>query len=124
MADHLAELMELLRSVGATVTLHGKSVTEDELRGYVNGRVDERLARIPNLKPKEIVLAGRREVWTATHGWAGKYHVSVDGLAACSPAHSLRGGNRRMILGDLMHADEVPAAQRCARPACAKRWPT
>lgn len=70
------------------------------------------------------VMAGRREVWTAFHGWAGKMHIAVeDGLAACSPAHTLHDGNRRMILGDLIEARSVPEHQRCQRPACRKRWP-
>lgn len=70
------------------------------------------------------VLAGHREVWTASHGRAARYHVALDGdpVAACSPARGLHG-NRRIILGTLADATEVPLHMRCARPACAKRWP-
>jgi hypothetical protein len=70
------------------------------------------------------VLAGHREVWTSTHGWAGKLHIALDGqpMAACSPARTLKG-SRRIILGDLIEASEVPSHQRCQHPACRKRWP-
>jgi hypothetical protein len=62
------------------------------------------------------VWAGHREVWTATHGRAARYHVANEyNGAVCSPAITLRGGNRRIIL--------VPEILRCARPACKKRWP-
>ncbi len=71
------------------------------------------------------VLAGHREVWTSTHGRASRYHVALDGepMAACSPARSLAGGTRRIVLGDLCEASEVPQILRCRRRACAKRWP-
>ena len=70
------------------------------------------------------VWAGHREVWTATHGRAARYHVANEyNGAVCSPAITLRGGNRRIILGDLMPAEDVPEILRCARPACKKRWP-
>ncbi len=70
-------------------------------------------------------LAGHREVWTPTHGRAGRYHVALEGepMAACSPARTLHGGNRRIILGDLVPAGSVPVHLRCQRPACLKRWP-
>jgi len=70
------------------------------------------------------VMAGHREVWTSTHGRASRYHVAVDGCAACAPNASLAGGNRRIVLGELIDADEVPAILRCKRVACAKRWPS
>lgn len=42
-SDHLAELCELLRSVGATLTFYGKPVTEAELREQVTERVEGRI---------------------------------------------------------------------------------
>lgn len=71
------------------------------------------------------VLAGHREVWTASHGRAGRYHVALSGTAtaACSPCETLHDGHRRIILGDLIDAEEVPQHLRCQRPACKKRWP-
>lgn len=43
--DPFAQLCELLREAGATMTLYGKPVTEAEVRAYAAGRVDERLRR-------------------------------------------------------------------------------
>lgn len=68
-------------------------------------------------------MAGHREVWTRTHGRASRYHVEVDGCAACAPNATLGGGNRRIVLGDLIPAADVPTSLRCRRAACAKRWP-
>lgn len=42
MSDHIDELIELLRSVGATMTLYGKPVTADEVRAHATANVVER----------------------------------------------------------------------------------
>lgn len=40
----------------------------------------------------EQLWAGRREVWTRSHGRATRYHVMVDrGVAACRPFRDGRG---------------------------------
>jgi hypothetical protein len=70
------------------------------------------------------VLAGFREVWTSTHGRAARYHIAIDGAAACATCPTLKSGTRRIILGDLINAEFVPLVMRCRRAACAKRWPT
>lgn len=44
-------------------------------------------------------------------------------LIACSPCETLHDGNRRIILGYLIDAEDVPVHMRCRRSACAKRWP-
>lgn len=46
MSDALAQLCKLLRECGATLTLYGKPVSEDELRAHVESSVDERLTSL------------------------------------------------------------------------------
>lgn len=70
-----------------------------------------------------MTLAGFREVWTSTHGRAARYHISIDGTAACAPNPTSGSGNRRMLLGDILDAADVPPILRCRRRACANRWP-
>jgi hypothetical protein len=73
------------------------------------------------------VLAGHREVWTSTHGWAGRWHVATDeGMAACRPNPIMRRptANRgSIVLGDLRDAAEIDPLIRCRRNGCRQRWP-
>lgn len=72
------------------------------------------------LEPHEW-LAGTREVWTSTHGRAGRYHVMVDdGMAACRPAPYLHGKVNGVLLYEpsLAPLDEVASYMRCQRAAC------
>ena len=61
---------------------------------------------------------GKREVWTRTHGWAGRYHVMVDGgVAAC---RSQEGWQNRgvIVLCHLVPIAKVPDHMRCQRDGC------
>jgi hypothetical protein len=64
---------------------------------------------------------GRREVWTATHGHAGSYHVMVDGgVAACRPKQE-GWGHRSVLLicGDtIVPIGQVPSHMCCRRNGC------
>lgn len=65
------------------------------------------------------LLAGRREVWTSTHGRASRYHVMVeDGMAACRPS-PFSG----MILCEqtLIPIGEVRGFMTCGRNGC-RQW--
>lgn len=69
----------------------------------------------------EQLWCGRREVWTASHGRATRYHVLIDGgVAGCRPK---AGGwrNRSVILlaeDTLIPIAEVPANLCCQRNGC------
>ena len=81
------------------------------------------------------LFAGRREVWTATHGRATAYHVLVDdGMAACRPNPKFRGSHRTtrgtprkkydaIILCELtiIPIGEVPGHMTCGRNGC-RQW--
>jgi hypothetical protein len=69
------------------------------------------------------MMAGWREVWTATHGRARRYHVVANnGMAACRPNNRLDGGG--IPLGRLTRAADVPVHMRCQRNGCRQRWRT
>jgi hypothetical protein len=68
----------------------------------------------------EQLWCGHREVWTASHGLATRYHVMVDGgLAACRAKYPHRWQPFGLIvLGDLIPIAKVPAHMRCQRNGC------
>ena len=69
----------------------------------------------------EQLWVGRREVWTASHGRATRYHVLVDGgLAACRPnQNTWRSHGCLVICADtLMPITKVPANMCCLRNGC------
>jgi len=65
-------------------------------------------------------MAGRREVWTSTHGRATRYHVMVDdGMAACRPSPWFRGGNGILLCeSTLIYVGDVPGHMCCQRNGC------
>jgi hypothetical protein len=71
--------------------------------------------------------AGRREVWTASHGHAGRYHVvTPDNTAACRPGRKQSDGawswrNRGVIViceQTEIPLLDVPAHMACTRSGC------
>ena len=70
------------------------------------------------LEPHEL-LVGRREVWTATHGRATRYHVMVDGGVAACRLKQTKWQNRSVIvLTDLIPIGDMPAHMACLRNGC------
>ena len=69
----------------------------------------------------EQLWCGRREVWTASHGHAGRYHVLVDGgVAACRPKQE-GWRNRSVILinaSTLLPIGDVTSHMACQRNGC------
>lgn len=62
---------------------------------------------------------GHREVWTASHGRAARYHVMVDGgVAACKSQQYSRNPHRVIVLGALIPIAKVPAHMCCQRNGC------
>ncbi len=71
----------------------------------------------------EQLWAGRREVWTGTHGRATRYHVMVDDAAAACRPNTRRWGNRSVIVlaeESLIPITQVPANMCCTRNGCAQ----
>jgi hypothetical protein len=68
----------------------------------------------------EQLWAGRREVWTKSHGEATRYHVMVDGgVAACRAKQKRRWQPYSLILlGSLIPIAKVPAHMCCQRNGC------
>ncbi len=70
----------------------------------------------------EQLWCGRREVWTSTHGRAGRYHVMGDrGVAACRPGVSNTWRSQSVILiceNTLVPIAEVPPHMCCLRNGC------
>jgi hypothetical protein len=69
----------------------------------------------------EQLWCGRREVWTATHGWAGRYHVMIDGgVAACRSKQEGWRNRSVIVIGEdtLVQIDKVPPHMRCRRGGC------
>lgn len=71
----------------------------------------------------EQLWAGRREVWTSSHGRATRYHVMVDkGVAACRPfrnPHRWTYYSGILICEDtLVPIAKVPAHMICCRNGC------
>jgi len=68
----------------------------------------------------EQLWCGRREVWTASHGYASRYHVMVDrGVAACRAKQDRRWQPFSLIvLGGLIPIAEVPPRMCCQRNGC------
>lgn len=68
------------------------------------------------------LYAGHREVWTASHGRATRYHVMVDhGRAACRASVDER--NRTVIIlneDTLIPIGDVPGILACQRNGCAQ----
>ena len=80
---------------------------------------NERYVRpFSEIEPGEYWV-GRREVWTASHGRACRYHVMVDhGVAACRP-HIRRWSNLSVILlCDLIPIGDMPSHMACLRNGC------
>ncbi len=75
----------------------------------------------------KAVQAGWREVWTASHGRARRYHVATDDqTAACRPDPRLtvqEGDGIGIFLGQIQDAYDVPKHLRCSRNGCKQRWP-
>ena len=71
------------------------------------------------LEPEQL-WCGHREVWTASHGRADRYHVMVDGgMAACRAKQRHRWQPHSLILlGALIPIAEVPARMCCQRNGC------
>lgn len=68
------------------------------------------------------LLAGRREVWTSTHGRASRYHVMVeDGMAACRPNPLMKGSGMILCEQTLIPIGEVPGFMTCGRNGC-RQW--
>ena len=64
---------------------------------------------------------GRREKWTASHGYADRYHVMVDGgFAACRPKQE--GWRNRSVIviaaGTMLPIPKVPGNMCCLRNGC------
>ena len=98
------------------------------------------MTRVPtrNLRPAELkdgcyvkpytlleieqLWAGRREVWTKSHGRATRYHIMIDGgVAACRPFRDGRWTyyNGILICEDtLVPIGQVPAHMVCRRNGC------
>lgn len=68
----------------------------------------------------EQLWCGHREVWTASHGRATRYHVMVDrGVAACRAKQKHRWQPYSLIvLGALVPIAKVPAHMCCQRNGC------
>jgi hypothetical protein len=67
----------------------------------------------------EQLWVGRREVWTATHGRASKYHVMVDGgVAGCRPNVNSWRSQGVILVGALIPIGAVPANMCCLRNGC------
>jgi hypothetical protein len=68
----------------------------------------------------EQLWCGKREVWTTSHGYAGRYHVMVDGgLAACRSKQTRRWQPYSLILlTALIPITEVPTHMCCLRNGC------
>jgi hypothetical protein len=70
------------------------------------------------LEPDEY-WCGRREVWTATHGRARRYHVMVDdGVAACRSKLPTWHNRSVILLTALIPIGEVPQSLCCLRNGC------
>lgn len=72
------------------------------------------------LEPEQY-WCGRREVWTATHGRATRYHVMVDGGVAACRKNQTRWKNRSVILiceDTLIPIAQVPGHMLCLRSGC------
>lgn len=71
------------------------------------------------LEPEQL-WCGIREVWTKSHGWAGSYHVMVDGgMAACRAKQKHRWQPYSLILlGHLVPISKVPHDMCCQRNGC------
>lgn len=60
--------------------------------------------------------AGMRDAsWYASPGTAARYHIDIDGVAACQ-------WNMLLVRESLQEASEVPEHLRCQHPACKKYW--
>lgn len=73
-----------------------------------------------SLEPEQL-WAGRREVWTSTHGRAVRYHVMVDGgVAACRPDVNTRRAQGVILICEdtLIPIVDVPANMCCLRNGC------
>lgn len=69
----------------------------------------------------EQLWCGRREVWTATHGRATRYHVMVDGGVAACRKNQTTWRNRSVIVineQSLIPIAEVPPHMCCLRDGC------
>ena len=70
----------------------------------------------------EQLWAGRREVWTKSHGRAARYHIMIDGgVAACRPFRDGRWTyyNGILICEDtLVPIGQVPSYMICLRNGC------
>ena len=68
----------------------------------------------------EQLWCGHREVWTASHGHATRYHVMVDGgMAACRAKQDRRWQPYSLImLSDLISITKVPGHMCCQRNGC------
>ena len=60
--DALGELCDILQSIGATITLYGKPVTEPELRAHVEGLVD---CKLESMMPTQNVAEARERFLAA-----------------------------------------------------------
>lgn len=69
----------------------------------------------------EQLWCGRREVWTASHGRATRYHVMIDGGVAACRKNQTRWANRSVILiceNTLVSITKVPGHMCCLRNGC------
>ena len=64
MKDAISELMEVLKSVGATMTLYGKPVTEEALRDHVEQNVDAFLDQCTERLLWRQVIIGPQPQWS------------------------------------------------------------
>jgi hypothetical protein len=81
---------------------------------------DGRYVKAFALLEVEQLWCGHREVWTASHGHATRYHVMVDrGLAACRAKEQRRWQPFSLIvLGALIPITKVPGNMACQRNGC------
>ena len=67
----------------------------------------------------EQLWCGHREVWTASHGRATRYHVMADGgVAACRSKQRHLRPYSVILLGSLIPIGDVPGHMCCQRNGC------
>ena len=67
----------------------------------------------------EQLWCGHREVWTASHGRAARYHVMADGgVAACRSKQRCWRPYSVILLGSLIPIGDVPGHMCCQRNGC------